>query len=329
MDELNAERNWVEAAWVYAWFPVFNDARRMSIVEHHITSNASLQLPAAYERASVWVYEQLQNGTYRLPRNFRVPLAYSDPDHPDLAKLANVESEFGITLDHKFVPTALFLARGLFYQGVAYQQAHWSYLPHSFRSILLSDVEQQAASIISAATTSMEAAQVLRELDSAFLRRVGALVNLPTTTPSIAAIGGGFLRTSESPLAAMRHAMEFRETGAGREVRDRFRELVRLAQTGAHPLLQLHLSEIDRQLRDYLLHKFGYTDSPANTTQVFLSLLGSCKTALIAALEILPSDVRTGIMRFLYTPLTPPSGFQLLFSHYLEPPAQRWRWSRR
>jgi hypothetical protein len=165
-------------------------------------------------------------------------------------------------------------------------------------------------------------------LDSVFLARVAAM--LPAHPPALrgVAIGHAFLHASLSPRQAFQNALAFRREPEGRDVRERMKQLLTLASSHALPKASALLEDLDRELRDVLLHRFGVapavpTRSESDTTVLF-SLMGSFKIVLSAAMHLLPANIRTEVTSLLHTPLSKPTGFQLIFQKYLaEPPAFR------
>jgi hypothetical protein len=150
-----------KTAWLYTWFPVFSQAHKESIIQHHFTENPGMLLTTAHKRALEWVTKRMQTGKYQLPENFKIPQSYYDPDHYERGHLEGMIPSDEPNFDKRYIPLALFLARGLYYQSAVLREDGWSYLPHSFRSVLMEDAEQQAAALICSATTTIDARDVL------------------------------------------------------------------------------------------------------------------------------------------------------------------------
>jgi hypothetical protein len=315
MHELHAEDYDFRKAWVYSWFPIFLEAYNSGSVRHHFARNAGMQLSSAHHRAVQWVSTRLRE--IKLPRGFRTPLCYKDVQHPERDRIVSAAQLARISLHDDEIPIALFLSRGLFYQSVALAESGWSYLPHSFRNVLLRDTSAQAAALICSATTTIDAENVLSELDAVFLKRVAQVAKVPEPMYKCISIGAALLRKSRSPRTAIELALEFRDTTQGKAVREYFRHLIQLGRGGRFVDIKAHIAELDKSLRDAVLHKFGYCENNEfGDEKVAIGLSGPLKDVTEAALALLPATKRAAITRILHTPLTPPSGFQVLFSYY-------------
>jgi hypothetical protein len=309
-----------DSAWVYDWFPLYRDAHNNGAIQHYFASSAWDRLREAQRRAAHWVVTRVQSGTYEVQRGFRIPLAYSAEDHYERADIVKTAVQNGLELQARYIPLALFLSRGLYYQSVSYEEPSCSYAPHSFRASLLANIELQASALLSHVT--YDSADILRRVDAVLLERALAVADVPPSVLQGVAVGAAFLRRSASPRAAFDDAMAFRESSGGREVRDLMREMITLVSEGAYPSVSLVLSDIDRQLRGLLLERFGFAparqgQSSGDELGLLFGLMGAAKTLLAAALELLPAAARKHITQLLYTSLTEPSGFQLLFERYL------------
>jgi hypothetical protein len=306
-----------KSAWVYSWFPAFSDANDLGVLQHHVTKDASKQLNEAQYRAARWVFGRVQSGTFSLPKNFRVPLSYGDENHEERGSLLRAAAGAGLTLHETNIPLALFLARGLYYQSVAFLEKSWSYLPHSFRASLLFDWEQQFASLLCAVSFKQDAKDVLDNLNERFLSKVTEVASIKPKAFRTVSIGAAFLYRYDDPKLAFEQAIEFRQSAPGRDVRERFRAMIAAASKGSSADVSIVLDEIDKELKEYSLHKCGRSADSLGELKLLAGSMGVLKNAVEAAAHLLPTHIRTEAIKLLYMPLTQPTGFQLLFGHYI------------
>jgi len=315
--------------WVYSWFPFFSEAQEKGIInsiDERYTANQRLDL--ARDLALKWVKERLVQDDYQLPSNFKVPLVYYSPDYESSSYFSDGLEELEFELNERQLAIAMFLHRGIYYQSRAFSNEGWSYLPHTFRACLLDDCGWNVLSLICADEElwlgppihklEITAREILLELDKHFFRELDKAVKIQPILAG-SSIGNSFLQLHpKTPKSAVNEALNFRESNAGREIRDHFRDMVNLGRESNKQAINNRLRDMDKLLRNEARRRFGtaWVEDPQAT--YFLNLLGSWKNIIEPFVGTLPRRCRESITRTLYKSSSR-NGFQILFSRYLEP----------
>jgi hypothetical protein len=318
--------------WLYAWFPLFRKANELGIIEdfeERYMSGERLQL--ARRLALKWVQEEIAAGCYRLPKGFRVPLAYYAEDYLDREAFEYLNADLGYPLTDDYLAIAMFLHRGLYYQSYTYgatswfKEESWSYLPHSHRARLLGSPSWNLLSTIcndeemwrgQINKLEITAPELLKELDHRFFQALDKTVKIDPI-PGGLALGASFLQGRwRDATHALEDALDFRESRSGREVRAFFGELVALGKDSNKQAIEDRLGDFEALLRNAARNRFGTSWAADPKAGFLIGLLGRWKDVLAQVLDMLPRRTREAITRVLYSS-THEHGFQILFKNYL------------
>jgi hypothetical protein len=318
--------------WLYAWFPLFRKAHMLGIIEDFEERYVSGErLCLAQQLAFKWVEEQIATGAHKLPRGFRVPLAYYSDGYCEREAFEGLNRDHGFPLTEHQLAIAMFLHRGLYYQSYThgsttwFEGQSWSYVPHAHRACLLRSPSWNLLSTICndeelwlGAVRKLEitAPELMQELDRRFFHALDKTVKIECMPGSIA-LGASFLQCRRSdPTRALEDALEFRESRAGLQVRGFFSELVGLGKASNKQAIEDRLSDFEALLRDAGRSRFGTSWAADPKAGFLLGLLGSLKDVLAPVLNMVPRRTREAVTRVLYTS-TQEHGFQILFKSYL------------
>lgn len=319
----------VERGWVYNWFPQFKYAYENGIIDHILKNDTREQIEGALnrlERAQLlslqWVKEHFDDEyKSKLPRGFRVPLAYQSEDYRDRSSFIALNQGERFGLNEEQLAVAMFLHRGLFYQSRICSEDGWSYLPHSYRAYFLSIPEVIGLSIMCDDESffylqePITGTEILRNIDEHFQRELGKVIKMKPT-PVGTAIGASFMQMHRQPYRAFCEALSFRESRQGENVREQFRGLVDLGISSNRQGIENRIREIDKSLRNEARNRFGTAWSPDPNATYAINLVGSWKSIIEPLIDYLPMNFREGATKFLYKQINR-NGFQILFSNYL------------
>lgn len=309
--------------WVYAWFPLFREARETyrAIDDVGRWGNDHVRLDRAREAALRCMSEIYD--TFPFPKGFRVPVAYRDQGYRDLPYIRDLQHSLGIDLSEEALQVAMFLQRGIFYQSQSFQMPGLSYLPHSYRACLLS--HPRVASLSLACTWQMvegpkpvSGHAIMEAIGSLFAEEVESTFGLAGLEPAKALAAPFLLHAGHDPQEAFRKVLEFRESRGGQSARALMRELVALGMERNKLGIDARLQKIRRELQTIELGKFGHASRPRKELEPLMGLLpGRVNFALKEMWTLVPLSVQERVNQIAHTVIRP-SGFQMVFSHYFQ-----------
>jgi hypothetical protein len=326
-----------EETWVYKWFPLFWMAANQGNAIQHRTYTGDrktdgVRLEKAQRVAVEWTRQYAEEKNRSLPLGFRTPIVYLDPKHHERWEITSLLEQRELQFTDDKIALALFLSRGLFYQSETLSEPGLSYLPHSYRAVLLSDptiaslsltCSEQVADYLKPRTYKdpMDGIKVMREIQKVFSEELKHSKGLESEEfNSAMSIAGAFLqRTKGDCKGAFCDVMEFRETGAGKRLREQVREMVILAEESKLLPLKARLERLRKELQDIEREQLGHASQSNSANPYLIDLiekgLGSQGFLLKPLLSLIPLEAREAVTKFGNITFFP-SGFQLIFRNY-------------
>jgi hypothetical protein len=312
--------------WVYDWFPPFEDLRAKGILRAFADGAyfGPRRLERARRAAMAWVKNNMVANSVVLPSGFHVPIAYKVNGYRDYDLFVKLNSTYELSADN--LALAAFLHRGISYQARAVSQSGWSYLPHSFRATLLCHPTLSAVAPFCDSgrfpvAHEQRAHEVIQSMGEVLTKAVQDSVSISPISSSLA-IGGAFHQWSpDDAKEVFLEAVRFRESPPGHDLRLWFAELLqRGASTSKVPVAN-RLREMDRDLRAFILSRFGSVIDGDKEEIQLLELTDGLRKFTEPLIRLLPLEWQESLSRLLNQRIGPDRGYQVLLSYYL--PGQR------
>jgi hypothetical protein len=312
----------LNALWVYSWFPIFETARRQGILDVFAEGRAEMQLAASQRLAINLVAKKVVFD--EIPVGFRVPQSYG-PTHRDYWTFQELNKKSDLPLDPQHLPIAIFLARGLYYYAWAFGTRGCAYLPHRFRSSLISQPAAAVGSLLCGTFDQFdqvkEPSEILMEIGER-IRSVAKEYSFSTRTQGLDAkimVGQAFLNEFGHTDFALRQALEFRLSMPGKNLRALFRQLVARAAAGHKKGFDILIRNLETEMRAIAKNYFGGKIKDETSDKQYLKLLPSPADKFIEpVLELLPISWQERLIKLRH-PVWNETGMQIIFSYYLAP----------
>jgi hypothetical protein len=200
-----------------------------------------------------WAADRYPIVKNELPSGFGVPDLYKADDYYYRSHVLNMVSRSGKNLDDDCINVAMFLARGLYYMTSSLQDPFLSYLPNSYRSVLLGYPELAAFTAAPLETgpfpkivNNISDTDVLNQIGKTMLKYVQDSRNT-SIIDDRSVIGGAFMASfPENPKDALDAALRFRVSHKGERTKSFVRELLELASKGKKLSIDARLKQLQK-----------------------------------------------------------------------------------
>ena len=263
-----------------------------------------------------WVAGPLRSGAVSLPRQFRMPLVYSDRGYEDRPRFMRNNEDW--RLSPQELSTAMFVHRGCYYYAKALECEGSAYVPHGFRGALLA--ERLATMTLFCDPVQfpqagpVPATKVLGHVAECFAQATTATIAIEGLRPSIA-MEGIFLQRHRRPEEALDAALQFRSSAEGTQLRDWFSALLQVAFDGNVKGVGRRVELLKRVSEREAIRKFGTTFASSEVVQL-VDLAGRLRPVLGTIFRMIPLEWQESLTKWLNVSHRR-TGMQVLFSHYL------------